>query len=464
MGLTFEISTGFGWVGIGIVLFVGLALVVFRPYWAFLFGLFVCTAASINTGITRTEELGAYFNLADACVLVMIMACLWEKKRTLLFPAPALILSAVLIMGFLNSLMHTGLAYEALRSLRWGITLPLMIFLAANLVQDQHKVRSLLVTLLLAAIVAEAQHLFLVLGYKSMMAENVEVTRTMQFIRSGSDLWLVAGFYLVGGVIPHPWVQSAIGALFLAGVVTLQTRSIGLGLVGAWLVYYLWFLKGPHAFRWQRFKGLLPVFILGLIMLVAMGISAVISGYGARYTETVEAGEGTQSRWNALNTELHDWLQGNILIGRGLSYYSANKYRGNIGRSGTAYGHLGYVTYLSQLGLIGFLAYGIWLPLVVVSKARRLLQQPHAPPEVIHLAALTGATFIYYPLMFLFSGSFLTIMYVPAILVGAVWGMTSLQFEAIRVPVPETPSPRKELPKSIIAEPYQATDRSRPVL
>jgi hypothetical protein len=105
--------------------------------------------------------------------------------------------------------------------------------------------------------------------------------RTSQFYRSSSDLWLVAGFYLVGGAIPRPWVQRAIGAFFLAGLVSLQTRSIGLGLVGAWLLYYLWFLKGPHAFRWQRFKGLVPVFILGLIMLTIMGIGSVISQYKA---------------------------------------------------------------------------------------------------------------------------------------------------------------------------------------
>jgi hypothetical protein len=464
MGLTLEISTALGWVGIGFVLFVGLALLFFRPYWAFLFGLFVCTAASLNTGIMRTEELGAYFNLADACVLVMIMACLCEKKRALLIPAPAIILSAVLIMGLLNSLTYPGLAYYGLRAFRWGITLPLLIFLAANLVQDQHKVRSLLLTLVLAAICAEAQHLLIVLGAKNLLAENVGAVRTAQFYRSGSDLWLVAGFYLVGGVIPHPWVQTAIGALFLAGFISLQTRSIGLGLVGAWLVYYLWFLKGPHAFRWQRFKGLLPVFILGLIMLAVMGISAVVKGYGTRYTETAETGEGTQARWNALHAEVHDWLQGNILIGRGLSYYAAGKFRDSIGASGTAWGHLGYVTYLSQLGLIGFLVYGIWLPLVVVSKARRLLQQPHAPPEVVHLAALTGATFIYYPLVFLTSGSLLNIYYVPGILVGAVWGMTSLQFSEIKVPALEMPSPPKELPRSILAEPSQAAGRSRHLL
>jgi hypothetical protein len=464
MGLTFEISTALGWVGIGLVLSIGLVLVIFRPYWAFLFAIFVLTASSINVGVIRTEELGAYFQLADACALVIIVACLWEKKRALLFPAPFVIPLSVLLMGFLNSWLEMGLTYGVLQGLRVCINLPLQIFLAANLVQDERKVRSLLLTLVLAAVAAEAQHLFLAFGVSSQLAENVEATRTMQFIRSGSDLWLLAGFYVVGGIIPRPWLQTAIGALFLAGFLTLQTRSLGLALIGAWGLYYLWFLKGPQAYRWQRFKGMFPIFIIGVVMLAVMGLSAVITGYGERFVGTVKTGEGTQSRWNALRVETNDWLSGNPLIGRGLNYYSGTKFRGSIGRSGIAYGHLGYISYLSQLGLIGFLAYGIWLPLVIVFRARRLLQQPHAPPEVVHLAALTGVTFIYFPIMFLFSSSFLSVIYVPGILAGAVWGLTAFQFEPSPVPALDRFSPQKELPKSIISEPFQRTDRGRTLL
>jgi hypothetical protein len=206
---------------------------------------------------------------------------------------------------------------------------------------------------------------------------------------------------------------------------------------------------------------LVPVFILGLIILVIMGISSLISGYGARYTETFEAGIKTESRWNALQVELNDWLNGNFIIGNGLSYYHGKKHGGSIGKTGTAWGHLGYVAYLSQLGIIGFFAYGIWLPLVVISRSRRLLQYSHAPPEVVHLAVLTGASFIYYSLMFLFSSSFLTIEYVAPILVGAVWGITSCQFKDVKTLASETLVPRQELPRSIIADPFQGVDRSR---
>jgi hypothetical protein len=460
MGLTLEISTSFGWLGIGLVLSIGLLLVIFRAYWAFLFGAFILTAASTNTTLARTEELGAYFQLGDACVLVMILACLWERKRAWLLPAPAVILTAVLIMGFLVSLMHMGLTYGLLRSLRWGLTFPLLIFLAANLVQNDRKVRPLLLVLVLAAIAAEAQHLFFVTAEKNLMQENVYAVRTLQFTQAGTFFWLLAGFYVAGGSIPRPWVQMAVGALFLAGVVTLQTRSIGLALLGGLVIYYLWFLKGPHAYRWQRFKGLLPVLCIGFVMLAAIGLSAVISGYGERYVKTVEGSEHSQSRWNAIRVEMGDWLDGNPIIGRGLNYFESRK-AGDllIRKSGIAYGHVGYVTYLSQLGLIGFLAYGFWLPWVILMRARRLMQQPNAPPETIYLAALTGACFIFTSLVYLMSGSFLSITYVPGILTGAVWGITAFQFEDRRVPVTEPSTPPKKLPAPLITQNFLDAER-----
>ena len=452
MGLAFEINTASGWIAIGLVLSIGLILVLIRPYWAFLFGIFVITASSLNIGIMRTEELGAYFNVIDACTLVIILAALLEKKRTLLLPAPFVILSAVLIMGYVNSLFYLRTYqnfYYSLQGLRMGINLPLLTFLTANLVQDKDKVRSLLLALVLAAIVAEAQHLFMAVAAKGV-SEDVDI-RTGQFIRSVSDLWLLAGFYVVGGSIPRRRVQMAIGVLFLVVFIVSQTRSTGLAFIGALVPYYLWFLKGPQAYRWQRFKGLIPVFIIGLIMLAVMGLSAVISGYAERYAKTVETGEGTESRWNAMRVELNAWLDGNPFIGRGLSFYAGGKYKRGV--FGIAFGHLGYVTYLSQLGLIGFLVYAFWLPLVILLRARLLLQQPHAPPEVVHLAAVTGACFIYYPLMFFFSSSFLSASYVPGILTGGVWGLTSLKSADSRVPTGEPAVPPKKWPESIIARP-----------
>ncbi len=439
----------FGGAAIGGVIFVGLLLMIFRPYWAFLFAIFISLALSIPTlTSTRIQELGPYFELGDACLVVMIMACLWEKKRGLIFPAPALILFAVLTMGFLNSLFHLGLTYAVLRALRWAITFPMMIFLTANLVQDESKVKSLLLLLIAAVITAEVQHLLWV-TQGSKLTEDVGLLRTIAFVRPGSDVWLLAGFYNIAGRIPHPWLQTALGALFLTANVTHQTRSIALGFMGGLVGYYLWFLKGPNAFRWQRFKGVLAVFIIGLLLMAMAGFTAFIVGYGERLAQTVERGEDTESRVRGLKIGLNDWLDGNPLIGRGLNYYYKIHKEAILRKEEVAWGDLGYVAYLSQLGLIGFLAYGVWLPLAVILRARRLMQQPQAPPEIVHLAALTGACFIYFPLMNIFSGSFLSVHYLSGILVGGVWGITAFQFRNDKQSTRENLD--KESPKTALA-------------
>ena len=84
------------WVGLATALIVGLVLVVFRPYRAFLYALFIPPAFGYRSLLFgRVQELGSYFNLFDACMLVALAAFMWERKKSLLLPAPALVLVAV---------------------------------------------------------------------------------------------------------------------------------------------------------------------------------------------------------------------------------------------------------------------------------------------------------------------------------------------------------------------------------
>jgi hypothetical protein len=427
----------FGAVAIGVVLGIGLFMAIFWPYRAFLFGLFISLASStVTMAQTRTEELGAYFQLGDACLIIMILACLRERKKGLLLPAPAVVLLAVLTMGFLNSWFHLGLTYGVLRAYRWAIVFPLMIFLTANMVQEAGKVKSLLLVLVTAAIAAEAQHLLLVV-HGTRLGEDIGLLRNIAFARAGSDVWLLGGPYITAGSILHPWVQMAIGVLFLVANITHQTRSVALGFMGGMVGYYLWFLKGPNAFRWQRFKGLLKIMVIGLLLMAIVGLFTFVVHYQERLTYTVTKGEGTESRLRGLRIGLNDWLNGNPLIGRGLYYFQTHFKEAKFRKGGVSWGDLGYLAYLTQLGLIGLLAYGVWLPLIVLRRARRLILKPEASPEIIHLAALTGACFIYLPVMHIFSSSFLIIQYLPGVLVGGVWGVVAFQMEESKQPARE---------------------------
>lgn len=424
---------------LALALVLGLILVFVRPYWAFLFAILISISLSQTTvTYTRTEELGAFFNLYDACLIVAFLAFIADKKASLVLPKPALALLIVLVIGFCNSLVSLGFSYGVVRALRWAINLPIFFILAASLVRGESRIKALLLTLILGALAAELQHLFMVFLFKGAV-DNLDLLRTIKFYVGGSDAWLLAGPYLDAGRILHPLIQLGIGGLFLLANLTHQTRSVALGFMGGLLVYGLWFINGPNCFRWQRLKGFFSVVLVGAFLVIIAGASGMVQNYAARLVGTVEKNnpEGpTQDRVNALKLEMNDWINGNILIGNGLNYFESygRKLAKFKRKGGIALGHLGYITYLSQLGLIGFLVYGFYFPWSVILRARRLMRLPGLPSTVTHLSALTGACFIYQSIVFLFSSSYLIIHIVPGLLAGAVWSVSENELEMSQAP------------------------------
>jgi drug/metabolite transporter (DMT)-like permease len=422
------------WIGLAGALLVGIILLVFQPYKAFLYAVFISLALSMKTAsFTRTEELGAFFNLYDACFLIAIMAFLFDRRRTLSIPKPILAFCGVLLLGFVCSWAQYGMNYYLIRNLRWCITLPLAFLLAHNLVRGDDRIKSFLWTLLLAAVVAEIQHMFFVVLARSAVIDAT--SRTIAFGMAYSFVWLLSGPFVVAGRIPRPRMQIAIAVLFLIATISGETRSIVIGYVGGLVVYYFWLIKGPNGFRWQRFKMLSYIFIIGGLMTVVVGFSDMATSFMDRLVATTTAKTalkaGTQSRELTLEIEMNDWLKGNILIGRGMNYYYSLYGAGKKGTgSDVAWGHLGYVTYLSQYGIIGFLIFGLYFPGAMVFRARRIIRLPDIPPATLYLALLAGACFIIQPLIFLFSGSFLGIAsFWPGLVGGALYGIPVTDLE-----------------------------------
>jgi len=294
------------------------------------------------------------------------------------------------------------------------------------MVTDKGRVKSLLRVLLIGVLAAELQHIFLV-GKASEVVAAVTDLRTNEFGTAGSEIWLLTGPYLVSGMIPHPWLQLAAGILFLVANLSHQTRSIALAFTGGLLVYYFWFVKGPNAYRWQRIKLVLPAFLAGVGLLSLVGLSGITQSYAERLFKSLDtkyAGEvGLRTRELDFKIEFNDWLHGNLIFGEGLWYFQ--KYGAGKRVTGVAWGHLGYITYLSQLGIIGFIVYGFWLPLTVLKRARKIVTLTDVSPAILHLGLLTGACFIIQPLIFTMSDSFLTRAYLPGILGGALWAISA---------------------------------------
>jgi hypothetical protein len=426
-----------GAAGIFITLFLGFILVIVNPYRAFLISIFLSIALSVKTlGYTRIEEVGAWFNLADVLLIIAILAFFMDKRRSMVIPAPSVVLIAVLIMGLLTGIVSIGWAYGSIRIFRQAIHMPILFFLTANMVQDEDRVKSLLLTLVSGAVIAELTHLGMVFltGFGAGGAD-MEETRVAYFTWSNSYIWPLAGYYIVaGGLIPRRRLQLAIGGIILAANMAVQVRSLALGFLGAVMAYYGWFLHGPHAFKRERFQGLLKLFIVVIGLLVIIGLGGMIRGYGGRFTQTFDekqslAERGLSSRTFVLETQLKDWLEGNPVIGRGLGYFV--RYQGTGSHRLVDFDAMTYIVYLSQLGLIGFFVYAIWYPLVVLFRARRLLQTPDFSPAVYYLAALTGACFLMDAFTFIFSASYFQRTVAPGVLAGAVWGITSTQVKEL---------------------------------
>jgi hypothetical protein len=428
--------------GIFITLLLGLILVIFNPYRAFLISIFLSIALSIKTlGYTRIEEVGPWFNLADALLIITILAFLMDKRRFLMIPAPSVVLIAVLVMGLMTSMLNIGLSYGVVRLFRQAVHMPILFFLTANMVQEEARVKSLLLTLVIGAGIAELTHLGMVLltGFGGG-GSDLEETRVAYITWSNPYIWPLAGYYVVAaGQIPRRRLQLAIGGIILAATMAYQTRSLALGFLGAVMAYYGWFLVGPHSFKRERFKGLLKLFTVVISVLIIIGLGGIIRGYGGRITQTIDKKQsfeerGLSSRVFILETQLKDWLGGNPVIGRGLAYF--DRYRGTGQKRLVDFDAMTYIVYLSQLGLIGFFVYAFWYPLTVIFRARRLLQTPGFSPAVYYLAAATGACFLMDAFTFIFSSSYFQRAVVPGVLAGAVWGITSTQVKKLSQQIP----------------------------
>src|SRR5512138_500015 len=83
------------------MLVVGLGLVLTRPYWAFLFAVFV--SISLDQRLiyqSRLSGLGEYFNVNDLCVLLCLLgaaADCMSRRRALRLPLVPLVLVGVLL-------------------------------------------------------------------------------------------------------------------------------------------------------------------------------------------------------------------------------------------------------------------------------------------------------------------------------------------------------------------------------
>jgi hypothetical protein len=214
------------------------------------------------------------------------------------------------------------------------------------------------------------------------------------------------------------------GVLFLISVVMNQTRSLWLATAGAVPCLLLLFSKRNRLVNIMRF-GIVAVLIvlatawLSQYLLPGFDASEVIAER-ADTLLTQEAHMGPRER--AFKVEMGSWLNGTLIFGRGLSFMQTITNPEDYQRR-MAFGHLGYVTYLSQMGLIGLLAYGLYFPLMVLRDGRFLWW--HSDLSVIRYMGLLGtASIVSLSIVFAMSSHFLMLGYFPSgALYGSMWSL-----------------------------------------
>jgi hypothetical protein len=258
-----------------LILIIGLPLAHFRPYKGFLMAIFLITAAdSSSFTYTKTEILGPFFNAYDACLIIAIISvtiyCL-RAKRKLLFPNVIKYVFIVLTIGFAQSLFAIGnIDYHVLRAMRWAIALPAYFIIAATMVNDEKKAKSLLIVLFWGSVISAIEHIIYVkaLTPDFLLYGNLGIIRSIAFRNPG--LWI-----LLSCLVWMPNIKSFKRPLMLGGLILFaisvllnQTRSIWISSLIALPIVFLIF-KQENIIK----KAIItPIFITMLFVGITLGM------------------------------------------------------------------------------------------------------------------------------------------------------------------------------------------------
>jgi len=413
------------------ILLAGFFLAFFRPYAAFV--LVVSILAAFPTGelANITKIFGPYFNTLDACLLIALMALIVDKRILLRYklavPNAVFFMSAVLLISTLISLFNLGFTYETIRAFRWALSFILFFLISSNLVTNELRARAIIVVLFAGTIGGSFRSIFFVASNigEYLLSLNYSLIRTVKFANMEPSLLLSMAVW----PLPKKWWRKVayvgIGMLFIVSLGFSQTRSVWIAIILS-LPFIIAAYSKKRAGLLKRYNKL---FFLGFCSALAICLCNLLFGFNLinlvtdRMVEifkslAVMGAYGTaDSRLLAMKKELQAWLDSMLVFGKGLSYFQKEY------GEGVAYNHLGYITYLSQLGMLGFVVYGLYVPISVIKYSINAYQY-RQEIGVKFFALLSGCTMIYLSSCFLMSGSFLCHACIPGILAGGTWALS----------------------------------------
>jgi hypothetical protein len=378
---------------------------------------------------TRFSFGNGLLNAHDLLLLLALVAVLVtcsRKRQQAYVPMIVVGLLWVLLFGFSLSVVKIpGNMYEIVRMLRWGLTLPLYYFVGRNGCADRQTLDLLLWTLMLGVLAGAGTH---VLGSCVLLLEgrSLESIRDYQYLGGAVPPWVIAA--IARGT---PWTNTRRKRLLVSISVFMGLLSIAISLARSlWIAVVVAIPLTWIVFRRPRTRSAevhldshgLTVVGLGcvtvaLLTLLSGNILAELTKRLLSVGLLFRPGSSAfGDRKAVFLLDSHAWLHC-PLVGQGLAYYAPLVGNASYAAILDAWGHLGYITTLAQLGLVGFGVFYLWLPAAVMKNAKLLWAS--ADDTTRQLGLLGGAWMIMVLIEFLMSGNFIAIGMSGA---GLTWG------------------------------------------
>ena len=415
-----------------VVALVGLILLFIRPWWAFLFSVFCLSAKNFHAAVfTRTLLLGPYVNLNDLLVWICLFSMVMELakyRRKLRFPFVLFLVCAVVFMGDLQSLYKYGLIEEVMRRL-WGTAVfPIMFLIGTNMVRNNERAKEFFWVFFGGIVVASVQHIigaFLSAWYLGPSLHNIKI---ISYLANGGKYVFVASMFFPMRKIIN---NRRCVYYYYSGLILIGTSLLFSFVRGLWVSILLSLFILPILLykRLSFSKFVIRVAVAAMVLIILSFVPLKQVRTGEIIKERISSimpgesfSESYESRELGLNDEIRIWQNaGSLIWGTGatlpLEYESSD-----ISETGALY-HVGYASYLSHYGLLGFLVYALILPIMSLSLAKKYYLT-HSE-EYGGCLVLMGLSCIIIDAIGQLSGTqyLWAVTHIQGLLYGAIWGL-----------------------------------------
>jgi hypothetical protein len=421
--------------------FIGVALVLYRPRWAFFFIVFALAARNFHLAVfTRSPFLGEFLNLNDLFLWIGVLALARVALEGKKIWAPNILLALIVInlVGVIQSLIQYGFDYEVMQACWGALVFPIMFFIACNMIKDVQSARYFYWAVFLGSVVAAAQHIIFIKA-QTIAAELLLIQgslRTISFTMSGGLFLVISAFYIDMRKILQSLYLLAFWIICLPLIaisyILSFTRTIWIGaLMSFFSLFVLFFRERGKIVPKLGYSVAVLIFIFlafkltNVYVLTGLKVEESIDERTdfIRYEDTFE--DAYQLREVGMETELDLWKKGFLIWGEGTAYSPRLMESSVQDVHGTgALNHVAFSAYLAHYGLIGLIAYGLLLPFLTIKIARRYyLHHQQDYGGAIAMTAMALALFDVFTL--LSSNHYLgPTSQVPGMIYGALWGLT----------------------------------------